>query len=417
MAGARHERSLETPVSEQTLIGFYADRIASGVLICAADGVIVDCNRTAAEIMRLGHDEIVGRTVADLAWLPRRRSSKTAGRPAGFGETALQELRAGRSVPPTVVALARRSQRARLDPGERHPLPPDEQGRASGAVVTLTDITAQKCVETLYAGVVDELHGVLHALPDLYFRLDADGLVIDFNIGSGFDEHVSSDDFLGRRPDEFLPPEVAAGMRKARAGARLSHDVQTFEVTLETPRAGTSYFEGRHVTLPDGGAVVIVRDMTEQRRARDELARSERLYRSFFERAAVGMFLFDDRLRLTTCNDAIVAMTGLSRERLLGLDLRSLRDQSCTPALEAALRGEESAYRGPYAPYARRRRRPVQPARAAGDRGRRHSGGRHRRAHPRGRAGTVAARRPARRADAAEPGYRPRQRGRPVSAS
>ena len=342
---------LETPVTGPTLIGFHADRIASGVLICAADGVIVDCNRTAAEIMRLGHETIVGRTVADLSWLPAPpffEDGRSAGR---FGETALHELRAGLSVAPTVVGAWHDD---RSEPDwilvSAHPLPPDERGRATGAVVTLTDITAQKCVETLYASVVDELHGVLHALPDLYFRLDPDGFVIDFNIGSGFDEHVSSDDFLGRRPDEFLPPEVAAGMRKARAEALLARDVQAFEVTLETPQAGTSCFEGRHVTLPDGGAVVIVRDMTEQRRARDELARSERLYRSFFERAAVGMFLFDDRLRLTTCNDAIVAVTGLPRERLLGLDLRGLHDQGFTATLEAALRGDESSYLGPYPP-------------------------------------------------------------------
>lgn len=352
MAGgdARHMGDhLQTPVTEQTLIGFYADRIASGVLICDADGAIVDCNRAATEIMRLEHDEIVGRTIADLAFLPAPPFFED-GRPADrLGVSALADLRAGRSVPPTVLG-AWRDDRGEPDwiLVSAHPLPPDEQGRAAGAVVTLTDITAQKCVETLYAGVVDELHGVLHALPDLYFRLDADGLVIDFNIGSGFDEHVTSDDFLGRRPDEFLPPEVAVDMRKALAAARLSREVQTFEVTLETPAAGTSWFEGRHVSLPDGGAVVIVRDTTEQRRARDELARSERLYRSFFERAAVGIFLFDDHLRLTTCNDAVLAMTGLAREQLTGLDLRGLRDQSFTPALAAALRGDDSAYRGPY---------------------------------------------------------------------
>ena len=41
-------------------------------------------------------------------------------------------------------------------------------------------------------------------------------------------------------------------------------------------------------------------------------------------------------------------MTGLAREQLTGLDLRGLRDQSFTPALAAALRGDDSAYRGPY---------------------------------------------------------------------
>ena len=171
---------LQTPVTEQTLIGFYADRIASGVLICAADGAIVDCNRTATEIMRLPHDKIVGRTVADLAWLPAPPFFED-GRPAvRFGESALEELRAGRSVAPTVVGAWHDD---RSEPDwilvSAHPLPPDKRRQPAGAVVTLTDITAQKCVETLYAGVVDELHGVLHALPDLYFRLDPDGFVIE----------------------------------------------------------------------------------------------------------------------------------------------------------------------------------------------------------------------------------------------
>ena len=340
---------LETPVSEQTLIGFYADRIASGVLICAADGVIVDCNRTATDIMRLGQREIVGRTVADLAWLPAPPFFED-GRPAlRFGETALHELRAGRSVPPTVVG-AWHDDRGEPDwiLVSAHPLPSNGQGLASGAVVTLTDITAQKCVETLYAGVVDELHGVLHALPDLYFMLDEAGLVVDYNIGSGFDAFVTSDDFVGRRPDEFLPPDFARAMHKAIAAARLSREVQTFEIGLETPAAGLAYFEGRHVALPDGGAVVLVRDMTEQRQAEQELARSERLYRSFFERASVGIFIFDPDLHVTACNDAFVSMTGTSREDFTGVDLRALGDQSCAPAFKAALIGEESAYDGPY---------------------------------------------------------------------
>jgi PAS domain-containing protein len=338
----------EASEAKRSLVELHADRIGSGVLICDPDGVIVDCNRTATEILLLARDEIVGRSVTDLAWLPDAPFFED-GRPLGdFGVPALAELRAGRSVSPIVVGARAEGQ------GEptwalvcAHPLPPDEQGRAAGAVVTLTDITAQKRAETLYATVVDELHGVLHALPDLYFRLDAEGLVIDFNIGSGFDAYVTSDDFLGRRPDEFLPAEVASGMRKAIAAARLSREVQTFEITLETPGAGRACFEGRHVALPDGGAVVIVRDITEQRQAQDELARSERLYRSFFERASVGIFLFDTDLRMTACNDAFLSMTGRPREYWSGFDLRG---ESFVAACETALRGRESAYDGPYAP-------------------------------------------------------------------
>jgi PAS domain S-box-containing protein len=327
----------------------HTDAISSGVIICDADGIIVDCNRTATEMLRLSRPEIVGRSLADHDWLPAAPFVED-GRPLGdTSARALADLRAGRNISPTVVGACAEGE---SEPSwilvGGHPLPPDEQGRATGAVLTVTDITAQKRAETLYAAVVDELHGVLHALPDLYFRLDADDLVVDFNIGSGFDAYVTSDDIVGRRPEEFLPPEVSRGMRKAIAAARLSREVQTFETTLDTLVAGRACFEGRQVALPDGGAVVIVRDMTERRQAEEELMRSEALYRSFFERASVGIFVFDPDLHVTACNDAFVTMTGRSHEECTGVDLRRFGDRRCGPALRAALAGQESSYDGPY---------------------------------------------------------------------
>ena len=272
------------------------DAISSGVIVCDARAIIVDCNRSASEMLGLSRSEIVGRSLTDYDWLPAAPFVED-GRPLGdLDARALTGLCAGGSITPTVVGA---DLEGAGEPSwllvDGHPLPPDERGRATGAVLTMTDITAQKRAETLYAAVVDELHGVLHALPDLYFRLDPEGCVVDFNIGSGFDAYVTSDDIVGRRPEEFLPAAMGRGMRKAIAAARLSHQVQTFEAAIDTPAAGRAFFEGRHVALPDGGVVVIVRDMTERRQAEEELVRSERLYRSLFERASVGIFLFERR--------------------------------------------------------------------------------------------------------------------------
>jgi len=329
--------------SPDALARLFTDRIASGVLVCDACGVIVDCNLAASEITGYEHDAIVGRSVADLTWLSVAPFFEDGRSATGFS-AALDALAAGNSVAPMVVGARRDGQ------GDlvwllvaARPLPPDERGHGAGGVITITDITPQKGTETLYATVIDELHGVLHALPDLYFRLDAEGLVVDYNVGSGFDAIVTSDDFIGRRLEEFLPAEVGGTMRAAVAAARLSRGVQTFEMNVETT-VGRAFFEGRYVALPDGGGVMIVRDMTEQRRAQDELARSERLYRSFFERAAVGIFTFDTALRATDCNEAMLAMTGRSREAFLNADLR---DRPFSTALRAALEGRESAYEGP----------------------------------------------------------------------
>jgi len=342
--GITHRGRSRGSLAPGALADLYADRIASGVLVCDARGAIVDCNLTMTEITGLGRDEIVGRSVVDLAWLPVAPFFEDGRSATGF-TAALDALAAGRSVPAMVVGAPRDGQG---DPiwllVAARPLPRDEHGRPAGGVVTVTDITPQKGAETLYATVVDELHGVLHALPDLYFRLDADGLVIDYNVGSpGFDAIITSDDFLGRRPEEFLPPQVGGPLRAAVAAARLSRAVQTFEVDVDTA-VGRSTFEGRHVALPDGGGVMIVRDVTDQRRAQEELAHSERLYRSFFERASVGIFLFDLDLRVVDCNEATLTMTGRSREAFLSSDLR---ERPFTPALRAALEGRESSYQGP----------------------------------------------------------------------
>ena len=325
------------------------DAISSGVIVCDAGAIIVDCNRSAAEMLGLSRSEIVGRSLTDYDWLPAAPFVED-GRPLGdLGARALTGLCAGGSITPTVVGA---DLEGAGEPSwilvDGHPLPPDDQGRATGAVLTVTDITAQKRAETLYATVVDELHGVLHALPDLYFRLDADGFVVDYNIGSGFDACVTSDDIVGRRPEEFLPAAMGRGMRKAIAAARLSHEVQTFETVIDTAAAGRAFFEGRHVALPDGGVVVIVRDMTEQRQAEEELSRSEYLYRSLFERAAVGIFLFGGDLRVTACNETFATMMCRSREECYGADLRGFCGRSCESALAAALAGRESSYDGPH---------------------------------------------------------------------
>jgi PAS domain-containing protein len=316
----------------------YADRISSGILICDADGVIRDVNETAARLIMVTPAEIVGRSIADLSWLPAVPFFEDGSSAERLGEAALAELWADRSPLPTVMGMRPTDDEPvwALVSAQRTPL--DQPPWAPQAViVTITDITSQKAAETLYARVADELHGVLHALPDLYFRVDGEGMVVDFHIGSGFDRHMTSDDLLGRRLLDVLPADAAPALTKALARARLWGIVESCEVSVATPD-GPSWFEARLVALPDGGAVVIVRDMTEQRRAEEALARSERMYRSVVERAPVGICLFDPELHVTSCNDAAVALTGVTRERFLAADLHG---RTFTDTLLAALHGYE----------------------------------------------------------------------------
>ena len=69
---------------------------------------------------------------------------------------------------------------------------------------------------------------------------------------------------------------------------------------------------------------------------------------TLFEQAPVGVFVFDRALFLRECNQALAKMLGSSRDRIVGLDLRKLRDQRVVPSIVAVMEGELTHYEGPY---------------------------------------------------------------------
>jgi PAS domain S-box-containing protein len=78
------------------------------------------------------------------------------------------------------------------------------------------------------------------------------------------------------------------------------------------------------------------------------LRESEQRYRTLFEQAPVGVFLYDKQLRILDFNARCPEILRTEPERLRGLDMHVLRDQRIFGALERALAGEPSHYEGPY---------------------------------------------------------------------
>ncbi|HWL88748.1 MAG TPA: ATP-binding protein [Polyangiaceae bacterium] len=82
---------------------------------------------------------------------------------------------------------------------------------------------------------------------------------------------------------------------------------------------------------------------------REELRTIEERYRTLFERAPVGVFLYDERLRVTDANPHLARIWHLRTDvPLIGYDLRGARDPCFLPALQKVFDGEEGHYEGPY---------------------------------------------------------------------
>ena len=121
-----------------------------------------------------------------------------------------------------------------------------------------------------------ELQAIFRAFPDLYFRLDGADRILDHHAGRAADLYVPPEQFLGKKMQDVLPPDVAAAFEEAIVAARATGFAAT-EYALSLPE-GEKWFEARLVKMVEDQTLVIVRDVTERRRAAEAIRRSaERL--------------------------------------------------------------------------------------------------------------------------------------------
>ena len=150
--------------------------------------------------------------------------------------------------------------------------------------------------------------------PDGIVRLDAGRRVLTANAAAAELLGRPVERLLGALLDDLVagsPAEPPADGEAVRWDARLARDRNT-ERVLAVALARLS--SGGTVT----GFVATLRDVTTERLAAEELARSEARYRHLFEGASDAIMTFDSLGRFTTVNDAGEQISGYKREELIG---------------------------------------------------------------------------------------------------
>ena len=80
----------------------------------------------------------------------------------------------------------------------------------------------------------------------------------------------------------------------------------------------------------------------------EALRRSEERYRILFDQSPVGVFIFDKELRITQCNERLSDILQSSHEKIIGLDMNTLKDKSFLNAMKTATEGTPSYHEGVY---------------------------------------------------------------------
>ena len=242
--------------------------------LSSPEGRFTHVNDTFLRKLGYTREEVLGKTSADLDLTPE---------PERHAAAAAELVEHGRLIDHPLRVR-------RKDGGLMH-------GLFSGRVI---QTAGQPCFLTVMAditelvGATDALResegrarALLDALPDMMFRLNREGVFIDFNADEG-DLFVRGSDLIGRRVDEVFSPEFATETIRRLDETLASGRMTFFEYQLPLPDRGLRDFEARMVVSGPEEVTAVVRDITELKRAEESHARLQEQLRQAHKMESVG---------------------------------------------------------------------------------------------------------------------------------
>lgn len=133
-----------------------------------------------------------------------------------------------------------------------------------------TDITERKRAEEALRSSLSTNRALINAMPDLLFRISGDGTYVNYKASKDYDLLLPAAEFLGKKVNEVMPPEVAKPTMQCVKQALASGEVQIFEYQLVLLNQ-LHYYEARIVVSAEDEVMAIIRDITERKRAEAEI--------------------------------------------------------------------------------------------------------------------------------------------------
>jgi PAS domain S-box-containing protein len=170
---------------------------------------------------------------------------------------------------------------------------------------------------------------ILTTVPDLMFRLSKDGVFLDSHTGTSEGLFISKDEFIGRKIEEVLPPEVAVLAVNSLKNAFLQPETITFEYQLEV-NGESRYFEDRVLAINDDEALSIIRDITDRKLAEDQWQKTLQKLTLLIQNLQAGTLFENEYRKITLVNQSFCNLFNIpaTPEQLIGFDCVVAGDSS-----------------------------------------------------------------------------------------
>ena len=197
----------------------------------------------------------------------------------------------------------------------------DRSGALQGVQIHAEDLTERKEAEEALRRSEETTNSILAAMPDLVFRMSADGTFLDYRPSNEVSPALPPEAFLGRKVSDVLPEELGRRVGDAVEATLSSGEPQALEYKLPDPLPDGEVrnFEARITRIAEEEVLAIVRDVTDARRAEEESRRQDERYRELIESSHEVFFSKDLEGRYRVLNqNAAVGLGGASPADVLG---------------------------------------------------------------------------------------------------
>jgi len=200
----------------------------------------------------------------------------------------------------------------------------NHEGKIIGSIGVIKDITERKKIERALRYEHNLLQSLLDNIPDSIYFKDDKNRFIKVNKAKAMHSNVAPEEMVGKTDFDFLPEEQA---RKAfeddeqmrRTGRFIINKIEKLTSpnrserwvsVTKTPR----YNETGEII----GTMGISRDITELKKANDEIKKSEKKYRNLFETAIDPIVVVDKNGFFVDVNQQVIKLLGYSKKELIG---------------------------------------------------------------------------------------------------
>jgi PAS domain S-box-containing protein len=306
---------------------------------------VVLCNESArSEISALGYGtDPIGRCLYDLLPFIPKKNRDEYRHVFDSGEVLVKEDFFGRQEQDRFV--------------ESRKIPILRDGEVVEVVTVIRDITERKRAEMSLRQSEERLQLLLASSEDLIFMQNREGIYLYYN---GPDRYsISTQDVVGKRPEDFWPPEVAAEMMERIETIFSTGQPIYMENEIEW-RGETLWFSDFFypVRRSDGTIIAmgaISRNITERKLMEEALRQSEERYRLLVENLQEGICMLDENSRFIFTNQQCAKMLGYTIDEMMGRHPFDFTDASQVGLVKRALENRRRGTRERFDLTARRK--------------------------------------------------------------